>query len=292
MQDQPSASKTTPSLTKRIAATALRTFVVFYLLILVSLVLMETRLVYPGAYMKSGMIKALEDASNVKTVRYHASDGTSLNGRLLQCDNAENFVLYFHGNGTKAVWLDAKIERISRRLNATVMAAEYRGYCDDDNTTPYEAGLVDDSLSARDYFCQKYSIQPSDVVLYGSSLGGGCAVAVAEDSGAKTLILERTFDSLVAVSAKIYWFVPVRLLMRNRFNSLERIQAFHGPLIQVHGTTDQLVPIENGRKLFDSAPSASKQWVEVTGMGHNDRLPEDALNQITTAVYSVLDSSG
>jgi fermentation-respiration switch protein FrsA (DUF1100 family) len=266
----------------RLTIAVLRLVGLGYATILVSLVLMETRLVYPGAYFADN--RALDDAHypEIETVEYGTTDRLTLRGRLMERDQSEEIVLFFHGNGVKAKWMDSWLYLLSDEFNATVMVAEYRGY--DDDVTPDETGVLADCLAARDYLCERYGKSPADIILYGRSLGGGCAVAIAAQGGAKALILERTFDRLVNVAGGKYPFIPVNLLMRNRFDSIAKMTVYDGPLIQLHGTTDDLIPIEHGEALCDSAGCEQKHWIAVEGLGHNDSLPLQSLREIVAKV--------
>ena len=280
----------------------------FYLVILILLVNFENRLVYPGAYMtpSAPQQSSLEstaptemnsgassvDGSDNRVVlnqqnwgsivdaRYRTCDGLLLTGRLLEHDpstHAET-VLVFHGNGDKAVNLDNLLRTLSQLLNANVMAAEYRGY--QDSHTPSEWGIKQDCLAARDFLCKRYEINADQVTLFGTSLGGGCATFVAANGGAKVVILDRTFDRLVDVAAERYPVFPVRKIMRNRFDSIKNLQTYQGPLIMIHGDADEIVSIERGKTLFDSAACSPKHWIEIPGFGHLMRLQEHTLREM------------
>lgn len=299
---------------RRLVVGLIQFSLVAYASVLVVLIVMETRLVYPAAFMDSDRAAAGRTASivptvsaagpsrqeldaaptqpdatadlgptstgtlRIETVHYNSTNGLTLQGRLLERGEGKEIVLFFHGNGVKAAWLDNWLTELSQRLDANVMAAEYRGF--DDDATPTEKGVVADSLAARDYLCERYQVAPTDLILFGNSLGGGCAVAVASQGGAKALILDRTFDRMVDVAANLYPFVPVRWLMRNRYDSLARMTVYHGPLISIHGTTDELIPIEHGRRLYDTCRSERKHWIEVEGLGHMERLPTQTLAEL------------
>ncbi|WP_419193826.1 alpha/beta hydrolase [Novipirellula herctigrandis] len=254
--------------------------------LLIVLVAMESRLVFPGAYMEDDHRAVAKPNAAIEAIRYMASDGVEAGGRLFEKEGPTNYVLFLHGNGTKVAWLDDWMRRLSHELDATVLAAEFRGFADDSNT-PNETGLIADCFGARDFFCRRYDLTPNQIILYGQSLGGGCATALAVDGGAKVLILERTFDRLVDIAAEMYPFIPTRLIMRNRFDSVARIANYHGPLIQIHGDTDRLIPIENARNLFDSSASQNKTWIEMDGVGHNDTLPRSTMKQVAGLVEAI-----
>ncbi len=254
-------------------------FLVFYATVVVALALLETRLVYPGAYVTT---TPLDKAMSTEPIEYMTSDGNQLRGRLLTRPNSSNYLLFMHGNFSKAQRLDKLAERLSTAFDATVLLAEYRGY--EDDITPTETGLVRDCEAARNYLCENFGIGKSDVILYGRSLGGGCAVALAANGGAKALILERTYDELVGIASRQYPWIPVRLIMQNRFDSVSKINGYQGPIVVVHGTTDRVIPIECGRRLFEAADCDQKKLIEVPGLGHNDSLPPQCLQEVVDTV--------
>ena len=299
---------------RRIVVGLIQFSLIAYATILLVLIGMETRLVYPGAFMNEPQPATAFHASivpsppvdvpvvnssaeqnaeqnaepRIETVRYESTDGVTLRGRLLERGPDKEIVLYFHGNGTKAAWLDSWIQELSEQLDATVMAAEYRGF--EDDTDPTEKGVLADSLAARDFLCDRYQTKPKDIILYGESLGGGCAVAVASSGGAKALILDRTFDRMIDVAAGVYPFLPVRWVMRNRYDSVAKLTVYHGPLISIHGTDDELIPIEHGRRLYDSARCERKHWIEVDGLGHIGPLPPETMKELTQTLQSFIAS--
>ncbi|MDE0864295.1 MAG: alpha/beta hydrolase [Rubripirellula sp.] len=261
-------------------------FCVAYLMVLLLMVLMESRLVYPGAYVATDL-----PADNLATepIQYFAADGSRLNGRLLTRAGCSNYLLFMHGNYSKAQWLDEWAARLGEAFDATVLLAEYRGY--EDDLTPTEAGILEDCEAARKYLCDRFEKQKPDIILYGRSLGGGCAVALAANGGAKALILERTFDQLVGVASAQYPWAPIRLLMKNRFDSIGRIAGYTGPLVILHGTDDELVSIDCARRLNQAANCQHKLFIEVAGMKHNGNLPDQYLRQIVDAVTAFTSQS-
>lgn len=260
---------------------ALQFAVACYAALLLGLVMMETRLVYPAAFDDSSSV-AMVASPNIETVQYSSTEGVTLQGRLLPRPSSNNFLLYFHGNAVKAKQLDTLLERLSETFDATAMIAEYRGF--EDDRTPTEKGVLADCFAARDYFCERYEITPRDLILYGCSLGGGCAVAVASQGGAKAMVLERTFDRMVNVAADRYPFVPVHLLMRNRYDSIAKLTVYKDPLVVVHGTDDSIISIDHGKRLFTTSGSPKKQWIPVEGLDHLAPLPPQTLDQIAAQV--------
>ena len=276
----------TPNRLWRKTIRVIRLVAITYVSILICLVVMETRLVYPGAYF--GRPLNFQDAnSGVDVVNIVPESGGRLSARLLQRPHPRHYVLFLHGNGIRAAQLDHWTRRLSATLDATVLTAEYRGY--EDDRTPSESGVIEDAEAAHDFLQEKFNISADEIIIYGRSLGGGCAAAVASSRGANVLILDRTFDALWKVAAEKYPFVPVGLLMRNRFESASRLTQFQDPVIQIHGSADTLVPIERGKALFDSLTTDQKVWIEVPAMGHNDRADDEVMRRIAEEVQRLTD---
>ena len=113
-------------------------------------------------------------------------------------------------------------------------------------------------------------------MLLGESLGSGVAVALAARHEVGAIVLDSPYSSIADVAASTFWMFPVRLLIRDRFESDRRIGAVKAPLLIVHGTRDAVVPYRFGRKLFDLA-NEPKQFLTVEGAGHlalDYRLPQ------------------
>ena len=258
-----------------------------YVGLLVALVMMEERLVYPGAYFTENS-RSVSSHPAIETVAYLTTHDLTLQGRLIEREGTTNVVLFLHGNGTKAVWLDGWTKRLSDAFDANVLTAEYRGFADDDKTLPTESGLLEDSFAARNFLCERYKIAPDQVILYGRSLGGGCASAVASHDGAKALVLEKTFDNMVNVAADRYRYFPIRWLMKNRYDNVARLTNYQGPLVMVHGTADQMIPIRYGRRLFDSYHGGPKELLEIPGLDHNDPISDSVLSEAAQRTHQMI----
>ena len=153
-----------------------------------------------------------------------------------------------------------------------MLALDYRGYGKSEGS-PNEAGVIADGRAARAWLADKARLQAKDLVLWGESLGCGVAIELAAD-GARALILENAFTSLPDVAAYHYPWAPVRILMRNRLRSIDKIGQFKGPILQAHGDADTIIPYEIGRRLFEAA-SEPKEFITIPGGDHNDpRTPQ------------------
>lgn len=261
-----------------------------YVMICAFLVMMEPRLIYPGAYLRAVPTNRLPKSNHTEPFDYRSTDGRiPLRGRVRRNADGKRLILFLHGNGERSDWLDDTLVRIADVFDATVVAAEYRGF-QDEVETPTESGVIADSVAALDAMCARFDVTADDVILYGRSLGGGCAAAVASERGAKAIILERTFDRLVSIAALQYPWIPVDTLMKNRFDSVRRLTSFEGPVVQIHGDADELIPIQNARKLFESLESEKKSWIRVSGMSHEGALPRSVLEKAAKTLEKLLDN--
>lgn len=262
---------------KRLAIRVARTLAMSYVAIIILMVCFESWLLFPGAY-KSGLN---HDVTGPTAWSFDVErDGVEqrLTGHWIEHPHPEHTVIFYHGNGTNATRQIPWGERLSESWRANVLVAEYRGFVESD-VTPSEANVIEDSLAIFDGLCESEALRPEDVIVYGRSLGGGCGSAVAAQRRIRALVLDRTFDSAAAVASGRFPFVPVKLLMRNPFDSVERLKDFRGPVVQIHGRSDRVVPFVNGQRLHRSLTTPNKLWIERDDFGHLDRMPEETLQQ-------------
>ncbi len=206
-------------------------------------------------------------------VYFDAADGTKLHGWYVPHPQPRAVVLYCHGNSEYVAHLAKRLKVLHDRIRITVFAWDYRGYGRSAGR-PQELNLIADGRAAQLWLAEKMGLDPREIVLMGRSLGGAVAVALASEFKVRGLVLDRTFSELTDAAAHNYPWFPVRLVMKNRFSSMERIQHYHGPLLQTHGTHDTIVPLALGKKLFDAAPSKNKRFLTVEGGDHSGQLPE------------------
>jgi fermentation-respiration switch protein FrsA (DUF1100 family) len=251
---------------------ALRGAGVGYCGLLFLLLRFENTLLYPAPKFPEGDWKAAY--LKHEDVHFQSADGTKLNGWLVEHPQPRAVVLYCHGNGDCLGYLGSYLRELSERQRVTVLAFDYRGYGKSEGT-PSEAGVLADGRAAQLWLAKRMGLRPTDIVVMGRSLGGGVAVDLAVNHGARGLVLQCTTTSMPDAAAYRYWFVPVHWMMKNRYDSLSKIGRYQGPLLISHGTADTLVPFALGEKLFEAATSADKRFFEIAGGGHNDPEPPE-----------------
>lgn len=184
-------------------------------------------------------------------------------------------ILYFHGNAGNLAARAGRFRRFADRGYGLVALA-YRGSSGSggspsEKKLAYDAGRLLQRIGA-------YSQAP--VVIYGESLGSGVALAAIERAGVQPagLVLEAPFTSVRAVAMAVDpQLGPLVGRMKSEWNSVRKIRGLQAPLLVIHGTDDDLIPIEMGRRLYAAAPSKQKQFLAVKGGHHTDLWRSDVL---------------
>ncbi len=217
-------------------------------------------------------------------VKLTAADGVaSLLWHVPPGDN-KPVILYFHGNGGA---LRYRVTRFRKLVGDGIglVALEYRGFGGLPGE-PTEAGLIADAQSAYAFAAARYPVQ--QIVVWGESLGSGVAVALAAHEPVGRLILEAPFTSTAAIAAIRYWYMPVRLLMKDQYHSDERIAKITAPVLILHGARDQIVPYAMGEQLFDLT-KAQKHIVRFLDGRHEDLDQYGALHAVGRFLAGDLD---
>lgn len=176
-----------------------------------------------------------------------AADGRELVAWYAPAKPGQPTLLYFHGNGGH---LAGRSERIltytASGLGFLIMA--YRGYSGSEGH-PSEAANVKDARTVYETL-RAEGVAAKDIFLYGESLGTGVAVQLAAQVPVGGIVLDSPYTSIVDVGAQAYPFLPVRLLMRDRYETVRFIGKIKVPVLILHGARDDVVPVEMGRKLY------------------------------------------
>lgn len=152
-----------------------------------------------------------------------------------------------------------------------VLLMDYRGFGRSDGTFPSERFTYEDAQAMYEYIREEQGFAPENIFVYGHSLGGAIAINLVKDNPVAGLIAEGTFTSMsdMATYAEQYSFLPVDLLLHQRFESLSKIPDITTPTLIIHGLEDDTIPYAMGQQLYDAA-IAPKQIYLVPEAGHND----------------------
>jgi uncharacterized protein len=256
----------------RVMLTLLVLAVLGYGTAMLYLVSQETRIVFQAGR----TLSAARPAFHFEQIDIPRADGARQFAWMMPEPTASTeapWVLFLHGNAaTIAAKVNIAHYRELRKLGLNVMAPEYQGFGGLDGI-PTEAALNADARAAYDYLRTTRKVPASRLVIYGWSLGSAVAVTLASEVEAGGLILEGAPASLVNIGQHQYPFFPIRLLMRNPFESISRIDRVRAPMLFLHSPDDAVIPISEGRRLFDAA-RGNKTFVEVRG-GHVDATTLD-----------------
>jgi len=163
-------------------------------------------------------------------------------------------VLYLHGN-TRNISHDLENALRYRTLCCNLLLVDYRGYGKSTGGKPSETKVYEDAEAAWQYLVGKRGIRPKQVIIYGLSLGGAIAIDLAlRHPEAAGLIMENSFTSMQAMGELKYEFLPVGLLLNQRFETLQKIPNLKIPVLLIHGTWDKKVPYEMSQQLYAAAP--------------------------------------
>lgn len=242
----------------------------FYLI----LYLIEDRMIYypvkfPNGYWKTTGLP-LQDCY------FKTEDGLKLHGWFLPASGANRTLLWLHGNAGN---ISHRLDNIKRFAGHgfQLFIFDYRGYGRSAGK-PSEKGLYLDAQAAFDFLVKKKKLLPENIVIFGRSLGGGAATDLALQRPAAGLILESTFTSVGQIAREMFPILPSTRVIKNQFNSLEKVKKLKMPLLIIHGKQDDLIPFHHGETLFQQAPEP-KYFYPVTNAGHNN------LYQVGGTVY-------
>ena len=178
-------------------------------------------------------------------------------------------VLYLHGNFRNISYNLENALRY-RALGSNLLLVDYRGYGKSTGGKPSEAKVYEDAEAAWQYLVKQRGVKPQQLFIYGHSLGGAVAIDLAlRHPEAAGLITESTFTSMQAMGELKYDFLPAGLLLNQRFESLQKITQLKVPLLLIHGTWDQKVPVGMAQQLFEAAPQP-KTLVMIEGGEHSN----------------------
>jgi len=203
---------------------------------------------------------------NFENVSLVTTDGLSLSGWFVPCENARAVVLFCHGNGGNISHRLDTIELL-QRLGLDTFIFDYRGFGQSEGK-PNEQGTYRDVEAAWRYLVEERKIQPARIIVFGSSMGGPIAAYLAGSHQPGVLIIESTFTSIPDVAARRFPYLPARLLMRFKYNTAKYLRNVNCPVMVIHSRDDEMLPFENGERLFEIAREP-KRFLEITGT-HNE----------------------
>ena len=180
-------------------------------------------------------------------------------------------VLYFHGNAGHLGMRAEKLAALAEQ-GFGVMGVSWRGY-GASTGLPSESGLYEDGRAALAILVENFDYPMERIILYGESLGTGVAVHLGALADFAMVVLEAPYTSVVKRAEEKFFYLPVRFILRSKFDSISKIGKLSSPLLIFHGEKDDVIPIRDGRALLEAAPEPKKALF-YPEYGHSDFPPE------------------
>ena len=159
-------------------------------------------------------------------------------------------LVFFHGNAGN---LQNRIYKLNliKDFEINFLIVAYRGFSGNKGK-PSETGLYEDARSTLDWLA-KQGVKDEKIILYGESLGTGVSTEVAQNKKFAGIILESPFTSMVDAGKFYYPYLPVSLLLKDRYETIKKLENINSPILVMHGKNDKIVPFFMGQQVFEKA---------------------------------------
>jgi fermentation-respiration switch protein FrsA (DUF1100 family) len=199
--------------------------------------------------------------------------------------NIDNYktILFFHGNAGS---LENRIHKINHFKNMKInfLLVSWRGF-NGNKGKPTEEGLYEDARSAVRWLKSK-GINENNIIIYGESLGTGVAIEISQNKNFAGIILESPFTSMIDAAKNIYPYLPVQLLLKDKYESNLKIKNIDIPILIMHGKVDNLVPFRMGKEMYELA-NKPKYYYFSDYDNHMMEYNEKLLNKLKDFIYSL-----
>ena len=223
-------------------------FVLIYFFILISTYIFQRNLLY---YPTENNYSGDQILVSIEKVKINTQDSIELMS-WYHNKNVNNYktILFLHGNAGS---LENRIHKINhfKDMNVNFLLVAWRGFSGNKGT-PTEKGLYEDAESAVRWLKSK-GVRENNIIVYGESLGTGVATEIAQNKNFAGIILESPFTSMIDAGKDKYPYLPVRLLLKDRYESNKKIKNINSPILIMHGKVDNIVPFHMGKKMYELA---------------------------------------
>ena len=223
-------------------------FILTYFLILFSTYIFQRNLLYhPTENNYSGD----QISVDVEKIKIRTQDNIELVSWYHK-KNLNNYktILFLHGNAGS---LENRIHKINhfKDMNVNFLIIAWRGFSGNEGK-PTEKGLYEDARSAVRWL-KSNGVKENNIIIYGESLGTGVATEIAQNKNFAGVILESPFTSMIDAGKDKYPYLPVRLLLKDKYESDKKIKNVKSPVLVMHGKVDNIVPFHMGKKMYELA---------------------------------------
>lgn len=255
-------------MSRKILRMLLSIFIIIPLLASVLLYFLQDNLIFIRPPIDEDWLQYLKNQYADSEVQITMPDQVILHGWLIKksVEKQSPLLMYFGGNAEEVssfLWED-----IEQFKGWSVLLVNYRGYGLSQGQ-PSETHLLQDAVFLYDTFSKRKEIDNTKIVAFGRSLGTGVAVHLASQRALQGVILVSPYDSIESIAQEIYFFVPVKFLLKHHFNSLNWAPAAKTRLLALIGTSDNLISPKHSWRLIQ-AWGGKSEVVTIEGRGHND----------------------
>lgn len=180
-------------------------------------------------------------------------------------------ILFLHGNAGEIGDRDERL-RVYRQAGFGICFVSYRGF-GGSTGSPTEQGTLLDAETAY-LWLREQGVSGSTIALVGESLGTGIAVQLATRHEVGAVALEAPYTSTADVASLTYWWLPVSLLMKDQYRSIDHIAEVSAPLLIMHGDADEIIPVSFGKRLFEAAREPKELYLVPGGL--HDAIHDEA----------------
>ena len=256
-------------------------FVLIYFFVLISTYIFQRNLLYhPTENNYSGD----QILVSVEKIKIKTQDDIELIS-WFHNKNLKNYktILFLHGNAGS---LENRIHKINhfQSMNINFLIIAWRGFSGNEGK-PTEKGLYEDAESAIKWLKSK-GIKENNIIIYGESLGTGVATEIAQKKNFAGIILESPFTSMIDAGKDKYPYLPVRLLLKDKYESDKKIKNINSPILIMHGKVDNIVPFHMGKKMYELANEPKYSYFSEYD-DHMMEFNEKLLKALKKFIYSL-----
>jgi pimeloyl-ACP methyl ester carboxylesterase len=237
-----------------------------YVVIMLVMMLMEGRLIYHPETAGESWVASPDSA--IEDVYFDLPTGERIHGWWLPRPGSDRVVLYCHGNAGNLSHRGSVLRRWADVVDGSVLIFDYPGF-GRSTGGPSEQSCCAAGEAAWNWLVTEKQIRPGQIVVMGTSLGGGVATELARVHDCRTLVLVKTFTSVPDMAQSVAPWLPARYLVRHKFDNLAKLPQIHLPVFITHGTVDSVIPFAHGERLF-AAANEPKEFVPLPGENHNE----------------------
>lgn len=198
---------------------------------------------------------------------FSTADGMRLHGWWVAHPKARGTFLYCHGNTGSIAHRIGVLGKL-RSLEVNLFAFDYRGY-GRSTGQPTEEGLYLDVRAAYNQLTRDLGCRAEEILLFGHSLGGAVAIDCALDRKVAGIVAQSTFTHIRDAARAVFPTLPIHLAARRQFRSVDKVTELAMPKLFIHGESDEVVPVELGKRLYEAAREPKAFYLVRRG-GHND----------------------